>query len=70
MSPASVGPGPVALSERWAAGLILVSIMLYVSAYAIGLGNVPWMQSELFPLSVRSLGSGVATSEARGGDCS
>ncbi|KAJ4857399.1 sugar transporter domain-containing protein [Trichoderma breve] len=26
-----------------------------------GEGNVPWMQSELFPLSVRSVGSGVAT---------
>jgi SP family myo-inositol transporter-like MFS transporter 13 len=44
-----------------AAGMILVSIMVYVAAFAIGLGNVPWMQSELFPLSVRSLGSGVAT---------
>lgn len=51
-----------ALSERKAALLILVSIMLYVASYALGLGNVPWMQSELFPLSVRSLGSGVATS--------
>lgn len=43
------------------AGIVLVSIMLYVAAYALGLGNVPWMQSELFPLAVRSLGSGVAT---------
>ncbi|PKS06903.1 hypothetical protein jhhlp_005498 [Lomentospora prolificans] len=48
--------------EREAALMILVSIMLYVASYALGLGNVPWMQSELFPLSVRSLGSGVATS--------
>ncbi|KAK2593961.1 hypothetical protein QQS21_008320 [Conoideocrella luteorostrata] len=44
-----------------AAYMVLVSIMLYVASYALGLGNVPWMQSELFPLSVRSLGSGVAT---------
>ena len=44
-----------------AAMLILVSIMVYVSSYSLGLGNVPWMQSELFPLAVRSLGSGVAT---------
>lgn len=44
-----------------AAYIILISIMLYVASYAIGLGNVPWMQSELFPLSVRSLGSGIAT---------
>jgi len=42
--------------------LILVSIVIYVSSYALGLGNVPWQQSELFPLSVRSLGSGIATS--------
>ncbi|RFU74467.1 hypothetical protein TARUN_7792 [Trichoderma arundinaceum] len=40
---------------------VLVSIMIYVASYALGLGNVPWMQSELFPLSVRSVGSGVAT---------
>ncbi|CAK7223574.1 hypothetical protein SCUCBS95973_005225 [Sporothrix curviconia] len=44
-----------------AASLVLASIMLYVAAYAIGLGNVPWMQSELFALDVRSLGSGLAT---------
>ena len=43
------------------ASLVLVSIMLYVGAYAIGLGNVPWMQSELFALNVRSLGSGLST---------
>ncbi|PNP37976.1 hypothetical protein TGAM01_v204706 [Trichoderma gamsii] len=41
--------------------VVLVSIMIYVASYALGLGNVPWMQSELFPLSVRSVGSGVAT---------
>jgi SP family myo-inositol transporter-like MFS transporter 13 len=44
-----------------AAIIILVSIMVYVAGYAIGLGNVPWMQSELFALNVRSLGSGIAT---------
>lgn len=44
-----------------AAVVILVSIMAYVAAYAIGLGNVPWMQSELFALNVRALGSGLAT---------
>jgi len=40
---------------------LLASLILYVSAYALGLGCVPWQQSELFPLSVRSLGSGLAT---------
>lgn len=47
-------------SSVWPATL-LASILLYVSAYAIGLGCVPWQQSELFPLGVRSLGSGLAT---------
>lgn len=41
--------------------VVLAAITLYVAAYALGLGNVPWMQSELFPLSVRSLGSGLST---------
>lgn len=36
-------------------------MILYVAAYALGLGCVPWQQSELFPLSVRSLGSSLAT---------
>lgn len=41
--------------------LILASIIFYVASYAVGLGNVPWQQSELFPLSVRSLGSSLST---------
>ncbi|PHH63110.1 hypothetical protein CDD81_6261 [Ophiocordyceps australis] len=48
------------VGQGWAS-IVLMSIMMYVAAYALGLGNVPWMQSELFPLSVRSLGSGLAT---------
>lgn len=54
MSPSAEGAGGGAV-------IILISIMVYVASFAIGLGNVPWMQSELFPLSVRSLGSGVST---------
>ncbi|KAI0149569.1 general substrate transporter [Xylariaceae sp. FL1272] len=42
--------------------LVLVSIIVYVASFAVGLGNVPAMQSELYPLPVRSLGTGVATS--------
>ncbi|KAL5615201.1 hypothetical protein BROUX41_005258 [Berkeleyomyces rouxiae] len=57
----SAGPPAPLTSPSSSAALILVSFMVYVSGYAIGIGNVPWMQSELFPLSVRSLGSGVAT---------
>ncbi|KAF1970466.1 general substrate transporter [Bimuria novae-zelandiae CBS 107.79] len=41
--------------------VIVAAMTLYVAGYAIGLGNVPWQQSELFPLSVRSLGSALAT---------
>lgn len=40
---------------------ILIAMLLYVSTYAMGLGPVPWQQSELFPLTVRSLGSSLAT---------
>lgn len=58
---ASDGTAPPPPANRGAAAVVLVSIMLYVAAYAIGLGTVPWMQSELFSLSVRSLGSGAAT---------
>ncbi|KAL5120462.1 hypothetical protein ACEQ8H_001480 [Pleosporales sp. CAS-2024a] len=41
--------------------IILIAMMTYVAGYATGLGNVPWQQSELFPLTVRSLGSALAT---------
>ncbi|KAB8290209.1 hypothetical protein EYC80_011078 [Monilinia laxa] len=41
--------------------IILTAIMVYTASFALGLGNVPWMQSELFPLSVRSLGSSLST---------
>lgn len=47
--------------NKGAAIIVLLSITVYVASYAIGWGNVPWMQSELFSLSVRSLGSGAAT---------
>ncbi|EED23656.1 MFS myo-inositol transporter, putative [Talaromyces stipitatus ATCC 10500] len=40
---------------------ILICLTVYTAAYASGIGNVPWQQSELFPLSVRSLGSALAT---------
>ena len=48
-------------ASRLPAICILLSILLYVSTYATGLGVVPWQQSELFPLSVRSVGSSLAT---------
>jgi SP family myo-inositol transporter-like MFS transporter 13 len=48
-------------TENTSTQLVLASVILYVAAYALGLGNVPWQQSELFPLYVRSLGSGLST---------
>ncbi|RMZ78942.1 hypothetical protein DV737_g3682, partial [Chaetothyriales sp. CBS 132003] len=47
-------------NHTWAIA-ILLSLLLYVAAYATALGPVPWQQSELFPLSVRSVGSSLAT---------
>lgn len=60
MTSGTADPDPDA-SQRYGAAVILASIIVYVASYALGLGNVPWMQSELFPLPVRSLGSGLAT---------
>ncbi|CAD0089167.1 unnamed protein product [Aureobasidium vineae] len=47
-------------SRPWSL-VLLFSLIFYVAAYASGLGCVPWQQSELFSLSVRSMGSGLAT---------
>ncbi|KAK6335696.1 hypothetical protein TWF696_002460 [Orbilia brochopaga] len=41
--------------------VILASTTFYVAAYASGIGNVPWQQAEFFPMSVRSLGTAIAT---------
>ena len=47
-------------SSPWAV-FVVVALVIFVCGYAIGVGNIAWQQSELFPLSVRSLGSGLAT---------
>ena len=39
----------------------VLSLIGFVAAYASGLGVVPWQQSEMFPQSVRGLGSAFAT---------
>ncbi|RMZ80273.1 hypothetical protein DV738_g2849, partial [Chaetothyriales sp. CBS 135597] len=57
LSGAGAGTRP---NHAWAVA-ILASLLLYVAAYATALGPVPWQQSELFPLSVRSVGSSLAT---------
>ncbi|KAK3065589.1 hypothetical protein LTS18_000066 [Coniosporium uncinatum] len=55
------GGGRSSAAHHWPL-LILASMTLYVAGYAVGLGTVPWQQSELFPLPVRALGSSLATS--------
>ncbi len=65
LAPPSDQQGTVAsfsISSRLPAVAILVSLLFYVITFATGLGPVPWQQSELFPLSVRSLGSSLSTS--------
>ena len=65
LNPAARQPGQTIVKQHDTHGpwpkVILGGLMLYVAGYALGLGNVPWQQSELFPLSVRAIGSGVAT---------
>ncbi|ODV86909.1 hypothetical protein CANARDRAFT_174941 [[Candida] arabinofermentans NRRL YB-2248] len=41
--------------------LVMFGLVSFVAFYAIGLGNVPWQQAELFPQSVRGLGTSFAT---------
>jgi len=55
-------PGKAAQESKPWPLTILLAMVLYVASYAVGLGCVPWQQSELFPLSVRALGSALATS--------
>ena len=47
--------------DSWAVAIV-ISIAIYVAFYALGIGNVPWQQSELFPMSLRGLGVTCATS--------
>ncbi|PGG95785.1 hypothetical protein AJ79_09871 [Helicocarpus griseus UAMH5409] len=55
------GPPPASALTALSPLLILTSLTIYTAAYASGIGTIPWQQSELFPLSVRSLGSALAT---------
>lgn len=42
--------------------LLIIFMMAYVSAYALGIGAIPWIvQSEFFPMRVRGPGTGMAT---------
>lgn len=41
--------------------LTIISMLVFAAFYASGIGNVPWQQSEMFPMSVRGVGSSMAT---------
>lgn len=41
--------------------VIIVAMICFAASYAIGIGNVPWQQSELFPQSIRGVGCSYAT---------
>lgn len=49
-------------SDRTHTWLVIVSMLGFVAAYATGLGNIPWQQSELFSdVQIRALGSSICT---------
>lgn len=41
--------------------VIIVFIIVFAAFYALGIGTVPWQQSELFPQNVRGIGTSYAT---------
>lgn len=41
--------------------IVIVFIMTYAAFYALGIGTVPWQQSELFPTAVRGVGASFCT---------
>lgn len=41
--------------------VVIIAMLVYVAFYASGIGNVPWQQSELFPMRVRGVGTSLAT---------
>jgi SP family myo-inositol transporter-like MFS transporter 13 len=61
-NPSSSPPsGMTAMATSWPV-LLVASLLLFVAAYALGLGNVPWQQAELFTsLRVRAAGAALAT---------
>lgn len=53
---------PAKSNDSAITGLLLFFLIVYVAAYALGLGYAPWVvQSEIFPLSVRGKGNGIST---------
>ncbi|EJD54622.1 general substrate transporter [Auricularia subglabra TFB-10046 SS5] len=42
-------------------GVVLLAMLMYIAAYAVGLGNIPWQQGELFHNDVRGPGVAIAS---------
>ncbi|KAK9733571.1 hypothetical protein RND81_04G075600 [Saponaria officinalis] len=48
--------------EKVAAILAVVGILVYISAFSVGMGAVPWVvMSEIFPINVKGVAGGLAT---------
>jgi SP family myo-inositol transporter-like MFS transporter 13 len=48
-------------APSWAKALALASLSIFVSFYAIALGNIPWTANELLALEVRAVGTSLLT---------
>lgn len=48
-------------APSWAKALALASLSIFVSFYAIALGNIPWIANELLALEVRAVGTSLLT---------
>ena len=42
--------------------VMLTAMVVFVAFYALGIGNLPWHQGEMFPTSVRGVGTSITTS--------
>ncbi|SCU79941.1 LADA_0B04148g1_1 [Lachancea dasiensis] len=47
--------------ENGNSSLFIIALLIYVAAYAIGMGSVPWMSVEFLPLNQRSFGASCIT---------
>lgn len=58
-TPSKITPD-MPINHVWA-DLLIVSFIFYVFFYALGLGNVPWQQGELFSIETRAIATSIAT---------
>ncbi|KAF8417276.1 general substrate transporter [Tirmania nivea] len=65
----SSSPTTAASNSAFYTTTALLSMLVYVSSYALGIGTVPWTaQTEVFKMQHRGLGNGVATGVNWGGN--